>query len=125
MALKTDIQGLVKNTMDLLAGFQLAEKITYYHVTDISYNPSTGASTPTSVTYSNKTAVLLTFTAEERTEDVVVITDRKVLIAYNDLKIVPTSNDYFTVNKTGERWEVKKVMGLPGEPMHKLHVRKV
>lgn len=125
MALKTDIQGIVKNTMTLLSGFGLASQITYYQVTNAGYNPSTGSVTITNTTHSNKTAVLTTFSAEEKTEDVVVITDRKALIAYNDLKITPTGNDYFIDNKTGERWEVKKVLGFPGEPMHKLHVRKV
>ena len=82
MALKTDIQGIVKNTMTLLSGFGLASQITYYQVTNSGYSPSSGSVTITTITYNNKTAVLTTFSAEEKTEDVVVITDRKALIAY-------------------------------------------
>lgn len=125
MALKTDIQGIVKNTMDMLLGFGLGSKVDYTLVSNVSYNPTTGSVSPTTVSYTNKTAVLTTFSAEEKTEDVVLITDRKALIAFNDLPYVLTTNDYFIDTKTGARWEVRRVMGFPGEPVHKLHVRKV
>lgn len=124
MALRRDIQGIVQDAMKLVKSFDLSSVITYYQVGNISYDPVTGLSTPALNVYNNLTAVLTTFSADEKTEDVAVITDRKALIAYNDLKIIPSNNDYFIDNKTGERWEVKKVIGFPGEPLHKIHVRK-
>lgn len=124
MSLKRDIQGIVKNTMTLLKGFELHVPINYSLVGSVVYDPVSGLSTPSITTYPSVTAVLTTFSADEKTEDVVVITDRKALISFLDLPYVLTPNDYFVDINTNERWEVKKILGFPGEPMHKLHVRK-
>lgn len=124
MALSQDIQGIVQNTLKMLLDFGLGKKITYTQVSNISYDPLTGNTTPITQVHSNVVSVLLTFSAEEKTEDVVVITDRKALIAYKDLPIVISNNDYF-IDPDGARWEIKKNLGFPGDPVHKLHVRKV
>lgn len=125
MPLNIDIQGIVNNTMNLLQTEGLGVKINYTQVSNAGYNPTTGTPSQTNTVRTGVVAVLTTFTAEEKTEDVVVITDRKALIAYTALPIIISNNDFFIDTKTGDKWEIKKSLGFPGEPMHKLHVRRV
>jgi hypothetical protein len=121
--MKAMIQKQVQNAMSMLGGMSLAENITYYHVTTPTYDPETGVVTDNAQSFSNISAVLPGFSLDEKDDSVVVQTDRKALIAYNDLPIEPTENDYFTT-AAGDKWEVKKALGVPGDSLHKLHVRR-
>jgi hypothetical protein len=123
MALRDVIQTQVKNALSLLGREGLAEKITYTRVTAAAYDPATGVVSPTSTSYASINAVLAGFAMNEKDDSVAVVTDRKALIAYTDLPFEPSDNDWFqTAN--GDRWEVRKVLGVPGDSLHKLHVRR-
>ncbi|XAI96049.1 hypothetical protein [Microcystis phage Mwe-JY26] len=117
------IQAQVKGAMAMLKGMGLGEVITYHHVTAPTYDPSTGVVENNSRTFSNIPAVLPGFSLDEKDDSIVVTTDRKALIAYSDLPVEPTDNDWF-LTSNGEKWEVKRALGVPGESLHKLHVRR-
>lgn len=121
--MKAMIQGQVKNAMAMLKRMGLGEVLTYYHVTTPAYDPTTGVVTDNATVYSGISAVLPGFSLEEKDDSVVVLTDRKALIAYIDMPIEPTDRDYFTT-ADGTKWEVKRSLGVPGDSLLKLHVRR-
>lgn len=123
MALKDTIQAQVRNAMSILGGMELTSVITYFQVTAPSYDPATGVITPGATSTPGVKAVLASFSLNEKDGAIVVVTDRKAIIAYLDLPIAPAENDYFTTADS-VRWEVKRVLGVPGDSVHILHVRR-
>jgi hypothetical protein len=60
---------------------------------------------------------------DEKDSTVIVSTDLKCLIAAADLPVTPTINDKIVAK--GKTWNVLRVMGVPGDSLHILHVREV
>ena len=69
------------------------------------------------------------FTAEERDNEINVLTDQKILIAFADLErqgfpadAEPGENDDIIIK--GVKWDVRRVMGVPGNSLYVLQIRK-
>jgi len=101
----------------------LAATNTYIEVSsDTTYNTATGMLERVDVRHEDVPMVLARFKIEEMDESVVPTTDRKALIAALDLPIVPKEDDLIEL-RNGMIYEVKKLMGVPGNSLWMLHVR--
>lgn len=102
----------------------LAPFITYIGTGERVYDPTTRSYNSTDTNYENIPAVLAKFKVDEIDESVVSATDLKVLIAALDLPVVPKTQDQVqTVD--GSVFNVERLLGVPGDSLHVLHVRKV
>jgi len=124
MAFRDLIRDLVSNAFVTLD--DLAPTITYVSVTAPAYNPETGAITETTAEHEVK-GVLARFGLNELDGEVIVTTDMKVLIPAKDLPVNPNENDRIiaTVNGAEKTYNVQRILGVPGESLHMLHVREV
>lgn len=124
MGLKSLIQRQVQNAMGILGTDSegLAQGITYIEVTESTYDLDAGAYTDTTTEHSAIPAVESRFTVDEMPADAVPVTDAKFLIAKLDLPVAPKAKDYLRT-ADGRRFEVVKLMGVPGESLYVLHVR--
>jgi len=123
MAFKALIEGLVKQAMVIVD--DLALKIDYVQIGAPTYNPTTGQIDENEVEVEDVTAVLARFSINEVDAEVIVTTDYKCLIAALDLPgVTPGINDRIR-KADGKEYNVQRIMGVPGESLHILHVREV
>lgn len=119
MALNAKIKSLVKKAMVILD--DLAVSITYTRVVVGAYNAATDGQTVTNTVLTNVKAVALSLTEEDLEWWPANMKGRKFLVAYNDLPITPTDDDYITYN--GKDWQIYKTKAVPGESLHIFWVR--
>jgi len=118
------IRDLVSNAFVTLD--DLAPTATYVAVSDPQYNPETGAVIETTASHPVP-AVFSRFGINELDDEIIVVTDMKVLIPAKDLPANPNENDRITgtVNGQTKTFNVQRILGVPGESLHILHVREV
>jgi len=68
--------------------------------------------------------VFANFAIEEVDATVIVQTDMKAIISAQDLTATPAENDRIT-DTAGIEWNVIKIMGVPGDSLWLVHVRRV
>lgn len=119
--LKQQVQGVMKilGQDDGLAPF-----VTYVETGARTYNTTTRTYSSSDTDHENVPAVLAKFKVDEMDDEVVSATDLKVLIAALDLPVIPKSQDQIRT-ADGTVYNVERLMGVPGESLHILHVRKV
>lgn len=130
MGLRDNIRNLVSTAMKAVG--DIAEKGIYDRVTPGVYDPATSTHVETVVSYEDVTIVLTSFAMEEIDNDVDVRTDQKALIAANDLPVVPAKPDRIRLpirNAFGAVigtavWNVQRILGVPGDSLFKIHIRK-
>jgi hypothetical protein len=88
-----------------------------------SYNPATGKMASRLTVYPNVPMILTRFQIAEMDDQIVPVTDRKVLIAALDLAVVPKVQDMIYL-KDGDTYMVERVMSVPGDSLYILHTRK-
>lgn len=126
--LDNQVQGLMK-TLGQDDG--LAPNHTYNQVTANAYDPATMTNGATEVSYADVPMVMARFKIEEIDGDVVVATDLKAIIAALDLAVQPAENDIIVIQTAGTvagpvgtRYQVKGIMGVPGNSVHIVQIRK-
>jgi hypothetical protein len=87
-----------------------------------SYDPATGTMTQSIVEYADVPMVLAQFKTTEIDNAIVTTTDMKVLIAALDLPVEPKPQDYIYLSN-GMAYMVERILGVPGNSLHILHVR--
>lgn len=116
------IKGIVQDAFKTVG--DLAPKHTYVatNAEDSVYDPATGTMNEVSLLYDDVPMVLARFKIDEMDNQIIPTTDLKVLIAANDLPVDPTVQDLIYLD--GDvTYMVERVMGVPGESLHILHVR--
>ena len=119
MALSAKVKGLVKKAIQSLD--DLASTVTYVQVVPGVYNPATDVVASTTTTHTLVPAVLAKLDETDLDWWPANMIGQKVLIAYNDLPIVPTDDDYMTID--GNNWNVYRIKGVPGGSLHIFYVR--
>jgi len=87
-----------------------------------TYNTATRTYTSDSTDYPDVPMVLARFKTEELDDEIVITTDLKALIASKDLDVVPQNGDKIRT-QANEVYNVERLMGVPGDSLHILHVR--
>lgn len=121
MALKALLEGLVQTaiatTDDLRTTFD------YHSVTVGTYDPATDALSSTEVVVSGVQAVGARLTESENDFVPADANMQKMIIAALDLPgVTPKTDDYLMIGS--EKWEVMKNMGVPGDSVYILKIRK-
>ncbi len=132
MGLKRDIAGLVSLAIGLTG--DLSPVIVYRRHTGTTYDVKLGKPVDNFTDYgaspgSALKGTLARFSESERDSEVNVLTDQKILIAFADLERLgfpagaePSHNDDIIIN--GVKWDVRRVLGVPGNSLYILHIRK-
>lgn len=103
----------------------LAPKHTYVSV-DLNastYDPTTGRVTRSDTTHPDIPMVLAKFRINEMDQQIVVATDLKALIAAKNLAATPKVQDRIHLSD-GRNFMVERVLGVPGDSLHILHIRR-
>ncbi len=64
------------------------------------------------------------FSVEEKDNEIIVLTDKKGLIARLDLPAGVEINQNDELHQGAVKWDVKRVLSVPGDSLYKLHLRK-
>ena len=121
MGLKDLVANAVKGA--IAATDDLADTVTFIKHGGNTYDPETGTNVEGTTSYPGIKAVMPRFSADEKDDQVIMLTDSKCLIAALDLPVVPDTNDELISPKG--KWDVIRLMGVPGDSLYILHVRKV
>lgn len=103
-----DLKGLVQNVFTIVSGTlnDVGQVATYRQFASSAYNPTTGTVVTTYATTAVENAIVVGYKNYEReTNPNIQAEDQKLLVAYNNLPIVPTVEDRLTL--AGKEWAVK------------------
>ena len=121
MAFNALVKDLVSTAFTIVD--DLGEKITFQKHVGQTYDIDTGLPTEDLTTFLNIPAVMARFTERELDETVNVLTDVKCLIPAKDLAAIVDKDDEI-IRPDGSSWDVIKVMGVPGDSLWMLQIRK-
>lgn len=132
MGFKSLLDNQVQNLMRTLGDVDgLAPGQTYVVTGDQqTYDPATRATTTARTSLTGVQMVLARFSSDEMDDSIIIETDAKAIIASKDLPNVrPKAQDEIIVTTTTESlppgtYEVMKPMGVPGNSVHILHIRR-
>lgn len=123
MGFKDLVDTQVSNALKIVG--DLANVVTLVKRSPGVYDPDIGESTPVTVSYPGITCAMPGFSAEEKDTDIIILTDKKGLIARLDLPdgVEIEKND--EIHQGSVKWDVRRVLSVPGDSLYKLHLRKV
>jgi len=101
----------------------LAPTGTFFRMVASTYDTATGRVINTETAYSDVPMVFASYKSEEIDDSEIVTTDQKVIIAANDLPVVPKVQDRVS-DPSGEEYMIMDVKGVPGKSLWRLQVRK-
>lgn len=123
---RSTLQGLVSTAIGIID--DLADNITYTQVVPGAYDATAGTTQDTTTVFKFN-GVITKFKTDEMDNKVVISTDAKMICAYNDLPIQPTTEDFVTSSNPSlqavQQWKVVRVLGVPGDAMWCIQIRKV
>jgi len=90
---------------------------------DETYDTATRTYTAGETDYPDVPMVLARFTIEEMDSEIIATTDQKAIIASLDLPVEPRPQDKIRT-ADGKVYNVERLMGVPGESIYILHVRR-
>ena len=120
MSLAAIMRQVVGTAFDVIDDIAPAGTIT--RNSTASYSVATGQDTPDGAPIGIDQIIPTRFRAKEIDGSVNIATDSKFIMQTSDLPFTPENGDMITFN--GGEWNVVKVMGVPGESIWILHVRK-
>lgn len=118
MALNARVKAAVKQAIALADDVRTT--MTYTRVVLGTYDPATDARANTTTNYTLVTALVGLSDMEVDYWPADIVT-QKVLIASDDLPIVPQVHDYITIN--GIRWEIKRIKTAPGGSLFVVYIQ--
>lgn len=125
MGFKSLLDVQVKGVMNILGQDDgLAPFATYVETGARVYDTSTRTYTSTDTQHANIPMVFAKFKIDEMDEDVISSTDQKALIAALAMPVSPKTQDQ-VVDAKGDTYNVERLLGVPGESLYILHIRKV
>jgi hypothetical protein len=123
MGYKSLVEGLVTNAFTIVG--DLAEAITYHVQATASYDPATSSNdTGADTDIAIASAVLASYSQKEmeKDENIDGKTDLKCLFALEGLTFTPSTDDKVTA-KSAE-WDIEEAMGVPGDSLAILRIRR-
>lgn len=125
MGFKSLLEQQVQGVMSILGQEDgLAPFCTYVQKGARAYDTVTRTYSTADTPYADVPMVLAKFSVEEMDDEVVSATDLKAIIAALDLPVVPVTQDQI-ITDAGVTYNVERLMGVPGDSLYILHVRKV
>lgn len=119
MALAAKLRTLVQNAIVSIG--DLKDTITYTQVVPGVYDPVTDTTTNTTTVHNNVDCALVKLTEDDLDWFPANTNGQKALIPYLNLPIVPSDDDYVTINSV--RWNVHKIKQVPGRSLHIIYIR--
>lgn len=119
MGLSAKVKKLVQQAIKKVD--DLASRVTYVSVSVGSYTVATDAVAKTETTYANVPCVQTKLVEDDLEWFPANMKGQKLLIAYNDLPIVVTDDDYVLIG--GVKWEIVKIREVPGNSLWILFVK--
>jgi hypothetical protein len=121
---KSLLEEQVQNAFKIMGQVDgLAPNQTFVESSTSTYDTSTRTYTSGGISHTDVPMVLARFTVDERDDEVIVTTDFKALIAALDLPVAPKIDDHI-LTAAGDNYMVVRLLGVPGESLHILHIRK-
>ena len=123
MGFKTLVEGLVTTAFTITD--DLAEAITYHVQATASYDPATSSNdTAAETDVAIPLAVLAGYSQKEmeKDENINGKTDLKCLFPLEGLTFVPSTDDEVTAKSA--RWDIEDAMGVPGDSVAILRLRR-
>jgi hypothetical protein len=125
MGFKSLLEQQVQGVMQILGQDDgLAPFCVYVEKGARSYDTDTRTYSTVDTNHTNIPMVLAKFKIDEMDDEVVSATDLKAIIAKLDIPVDPKTQDQIIDDK-GATYNVERLMGVPGESLYILHVRKV
>jgi hypothetical protein len=107
----------------IVNGFgNVANSLSYHSLGTFSYAPTTGALTESGDSDVTITAIYDEIKSEEIQDRNIKMTDRKLLVANNDISVTPKVNDYVTID--GVQYNVVDFISDPAEALYEIYVRR-
>lgn len=96
--------------------------LAYHSLGTYAYNATTGGQTESGGTDITITAIPDEIKSEEIQDRDIKKTDRKLLVANNDISVTPKVGDYVTISS--ERWNILDYETDPAEALYTIFIRK-
>lgn len=96
--------------------------LAYHSLGTYAYNATTGGQTESGGTDITIIAIYDEIESEELQDRPIKMTDRKLLVANNDISVTPKVSDYVTISSVN--WNVIDLATDPAEALYTLFVRK-
>lgn len=96
--------------------------LAYHSLGTYAYNATTGGQTESGGTDITITAIPDEIKSEEIQDRDIKKTDRKLLVANNDISVTPKVGDYVTISS--EQWNVLDYLADPAEALYTIFIRK-
>ena len=120
MGLKSVFQNAAEAVIDAFG--DLGNTLTYHSVGTFAYNATTGGQTESGGSDITITAIYDEIKSEEIQDRDIKMTDRKLLVANNDISVTPKVGDYVTISS--EQYNVVDFLTDPAEALYEIFVRK-
>jgi len=121
MGLKETFQSAASQIIDGF-GNVATTGLAYHSLGTFSYDSTTGVNTESGHTDTTITAIFDEINSDEIQDRDILMTDRKLLVANNDISVTPKVGDYVTISS--ERWNVTWWEVDPAEALFEIFVRK-
>jgi len=96
--------------------------LAYHSLGTYAYNATTGGQTESGGTDITIVAIYDEIKSEELQDRPIKITDRKLLVANNDISVTPKVGDYVTISSVN--WNVVDFATDPAEALYEIYIRK-
>ena len=96
--------------------------LAYHSLGTYAYNATTGGQTESGGTDITITAIYDEIQSKEIQDRDIKATDRKLLVANNDISVTPKVGDYVTISS--EQWNVLDYLADPAEALYTIFIRK-
>jgi len=120
MGLKEVFQNVAEVCVD--AFDNIGNSLSYHSLGTYAYNATTGGQTESGGTDITITAIPDEIKSEEIQDRAIKKTDRKLLVANNDISVTPKVGDYVTISS--EQWNVIDYLTDPAEALYTMYIRK-
>lgn len=123
MSFRALVEQQVSNAMKIVG--DLADVVTLVKRSEGTYDPDTGTTVPATVEYPGIRCIMPGFSAEEKDDEILILTDKKGLIARLDLPAGVEIEEHDELHQGAVKWDVRRILSVPGDSLYKLHLRKV
>ena len=119
MGLKSVFQDACEQIIDAFGDIGLT--LAYHSLGTFSYNASTGVNTESGDSDITIKAIPDEIKSEEIQDRDIKMTDRKLLVANNDISVTPKVGDYATIG--GNRFNVVDYLTDPAQALYEIYIR--
>lgn len=120
MGFKSAVQSVVNAAFNAIGDIKTDISIVTNN-SNPSYNPSTGAITSSSTSYSLQ-AVVVKYNRREIDGASVLATDAKIIVNGSDISVVPTTTDTIVIDSV--TWNILNVLRDPSDSILEIHARR-